>query len=330
MVFNCPVCHIPIGEVTAPGVVDLLCPQCRYKYRILSGRLASKSSRQVTVQRQTTKQMGVYKRAYELRLNLPGGLEVVSFEVNGRDDQVLVRRGDDISIVHSLRDNRTEEMLAVLDHTTNQIFNIGTPGEKSRQNAALISCLGAVVAFFLSVAVLGPGAFIVALLVGVGLYAYSAKSLAPRHNLLPGEETVLAQTRSLLEQKQNMIERLQEVQHDFGQKEALKARLQNLRSKMLDVGAELYQTRIESIASALTTIEQQIALDQQLISGYNKAIKMLEIELETSARTDELPEDVLTMILAKSDELSAIRERNQELERLLSANEEVERLLRSG
>jgi hypothetical protein len=68
---------------------------------------------------------------------------------------------------------------------------------------------------------------------------------------------------------------------------------------MHSVGAELYQTRVERLASAISTIEQQTEIDRQLILGYDRLVTMIDIELESNAVATSLPDPVSQSLSAK-------------------------------
>src|SRR5450755_2910363 len=146
---SCPKCRIPVGEMdTRSGVTDVVCPTCRFAYRFFLGKLVGRNSRQFTVQRQTTKQSGVYKREYELRVELPSKeLKVFQFSVPGQDDWILVRKSDWVSLIYTLnRSNQLEELLTIIDTTAGASYAINQPGANSRAIAVVL----AVLTFFVS------------------------------------------------------------------------------------------------------------------------------------------------------------------------------------
>lgn len=111
-------------------------------------------------------------------------------------------------------------------------------------------------------------------------------------------------------------------------KQDLRRRLIGLREKMEDLALTAYGPRIASIDAALITLGKQIDMDTRLRDGYDKSIKMIEIELEAGVAADQMNEDITAAIAAAMSELQALEESQAELGRQLEANVEVEQLLR--
>jgi len=111
-------------------------------------------------------------------------------------------------------------------------------------------------------------------------------------------------------------------------KESLRRRLVGLRSKMADLALAAYGPRIASIDSGVIMLDRQIEMDRLLCEGYDRSIKMIEIELEAGPAADQLNVDVSAAFTASMSELEALEESQAELARQLEANVEVELLLR--
>jgi hypothetical protein len=329
---DCPSCEVPIGEISPEGRLTAVCPQCRYCFGVVAGRLKSRSSRQVTLRRQTRKQTGIYQRTYELRVQTPGGdLEVIAFAIDGKEDTIPVRRGDDIAMVASLRDGRIEEYVRLIDYTTATSYRLATPGDSARSTAMGVAAVAAVALFafawcgadasFGTSAVAGLGA-LAALYFGLGAV------MAPRAKLDAGEHAKLGQAQDLLARKRELVAKAARHRTERAEKTKTMERLRALRAKMASVGEELYGSRMAQVDRALAVLDKQRALEDRLVAEYERTIKIIEIEYETGQAANALPSDLLETTLGKLDELESVEHENRELQLQLEANEEVARVLR--
>jgi hypothetical protein len=139
--FLCPKCNASLGEVGPTGILEEICSRCHYKFQVLKGRLASRSSELVTIRRETQGQRAEYRRDYELRLELPDRYEVLTLYTGGAADQIAVRVGDTVSFVHTMKGERREDLLFITDHTTGEQFGLGRIGATARHRAAGIALL---------------------------------------------------------------------------------------------------------------------------------------------------------------------------------------------
>src|SRR5947209_1080047 len=122
-VVTCGRCGAPLAEVAERSVVQTVCGTCHFKYLVINGRLLERSSRQVTLRRQSRSHPGVHGREYELRIELTGrDLETVRFRSKGQDEPLQARRGDDIAVVYSMRGNELEELLYIQNFTAGDVL----------------------------------------------------------------------------------------------------------------------------------------------------------------------------------------------------------------
>lgn len=110
----------------------------------------------------------------------------------------------------------------------------------------------------------------------------------------------------------------------------VRQRLVRLRERMRELGLAAYEPRIASIDRAVATIDRQVDVISRLRDGYDRSIRMIEIELEAGAAAETLSEDVGAMIVSAIRELKSLEASQAELARQLEANIEVEQLLRAG
>ncbi len=89
-----------------------VCPKCSYSYGAVTGKLEKRYSRQVTIQRKTKNQFGVYKRDYELRVLTPQGTQqVFKFQIDGKEDRIKARRTDQVTVLTTLRGGAVEDVV---------------------------------------------------------------------------------------------------------------------------------------------------------------------------------------------------------------------------
>ena len=328
--FLCPKCNASLGEVGPSGILEEVCSRCHYKFQVLKGRLADRTSEVVVVRRETPSQPAQYRRDYELRLDLPDRYEVLSLRTNGEADRIPVRRGDTVSFVHTMKGDRREDLLFVTDHTTGEQFRLGSIGATARNRAAGIALVLGVATGYLAYLAGASDMFIIvySLVVMAGAMLLLSRRLAPVMKLPDDEQVILAARQSLLEQKRQLLLQQQRIGDDLRDKSATIGRLRDLQAKMRSVGLDAYQSRIETMNRAIATLSDQIALDERLLAAYRRNISILEIEYETGAAASALTPDAGAELSLKSEELRDLEAQHAELSRQLEANDEVERLLK--
>lgn len=328
--FLCPKCNASLGEIGPTGILEEVCSRCHYKFQVLKGRLADRSSEVVTTRSETPGQRAEYRRDYELRLDLPDRFEVLSLCTNGDADKLPMRTGDTVSFVHTMKGDEREDLLFITDHTTGEQFTLGRIGATARSRAAMFALLlGIGTAIFTLIA--GASGTLVAvssLVVAAGSMLLLSRKLSPVATLPDDEQATLAARQELLEQKRQMLLQQARIQDDRREKSATIVRLQDLQAKMRSVGLAAYQPRIETMDRAIATLNEQVALDERLLAAYTRNISILEIEYETGTAATALPSDVGAELTLKLEELRTLEAQHADLSRELEANEEVERLLR--
>ena len=323
--FNCPKCYKTIAELPESGELIALCSNCRFKFQVVRGKVIERSSKQQPGRKSSP------IRHYVFRIELPHRrTEVTEFDQTGTDEGIQARRGDDVAVVYSMRDTKREELLAVHNLTTGDSHAIGTPGQKASSTANTLGfmagaavgaiCFAASIPFFFS-AVLAGGTW-------AGAVYLLRQRLAPVHLLEPEAQALLERKHSWLSEKLRLEEARARVVGDIADRERLRQRLVDLRRKMLEVGLDAYKTRLASIDVALAALDRQMTLDLSLREGYDRSIKMIEIEQETSTANEVFPDDLTPLVLEKLDELKALEAKQADLARELEANVEIEQLLR--
>jgi hypothetical protein len=155
-----------------------------------------------------------------------------------------------------------------------------------------------------------------------------AKRYAPVHEVSEHTARELQETEALRTRKQSFVSARADVQQEFDEKRRLQERLLALRTKMEQVGSELYASRIDLIGRALELTRKQLVVEEKLLREYDRTITMIEIEMETLDSARAVPTNIVEALEARTAELEALHTENIELRRQLEANEEVERVLR--
>ena len=111
------------------------------------------------------------------------------------------------------------------------------------------------------------------------------------------------------------------------EREGVRRRLADLLARMREVGLSAYSTRIATIERGLATLDRQVAVLAKLRDGYDRSIRMIDIELEAGRAAELLDEDIGSAIGAAMYELRLLEESQADLARQLEANDEVEGLM---
>jgi len=328
---NCPNCGKPLGEIPSSGVLVAMCAHCRFKFEARRGVVLGFHTERITVREPTHEHGGSYRRTFLVRLELPGGrIDEIGHE-SADDDLLQLQRGDRIAVIYSMRRDRREELVTVVNYTTGSQSTIARPGSKSAGRSMMGGLFVGVVAAIV-IAPMGLPIWVLLGAVGaagIGTFMSLRSWLRPVHEIAADERQELEAGQSLLEHKSQLEGARDRVRGERGERATLRARLVALQQKMHAVNLPAYAPRIEAISSALRTLDEQIALDDRLLAEYERTIKIVEIEHETASAGMAMSDDVSAVLLRQRDELRGIEETQAELARQLSANAEVEQLLRA-
>lgn len=333
MVFPCPKCNLPLGRVGDDGTLETACAGCHYRFRIRQGRLQSRSSQQVTLREPTHTLQGAYRREYEFRLAMPNrDIEVLSFDIPGRDDVIPFREGDTLAVAWSLGNGRVEELLYVMNRTTGRTFHLAAPGESVRNRAITTGALAFLAVFTLTctasdenVLIAFPLAVALGALTGLLVHRHAV----PKH-VPPDTRAALAVTQSLLRRREELARVRAEVQEDLRLKEGAITRLQALAEKMEAADRALYAERLPVIRRGIASIESQLDVERQLIEAHSRLISILDIEAESASASLVMETEAREAIDQRFEELRVLRDASEDLERQIRANDEVERTLRTA
>ena len=223
-------------------------------------------------------------------------------------------------------DAQPEDVIAtVSDEGRYEAGGLGEPERRKRifKRSALLALLPSLLATLVTMSgeLLVLGTPILIGLTYLGLNRFETK----RRRVGPADRTRAARTQELLQAKVDLL-----AARDGGgpnpthrlKIEAITA----LMEKMAAVDTEVYAGRIAVLRRAQALVQQRIDLGDQLQSAYNKALAIIDIEIE-SLKLDAALAASTVDLTTQFDELARLRDTLAILEAELAANQEVERLL---
>ena len=330
--FTCPNCQRTVGEYPEAGTITAVCANCTFKYELTGGTTTGFTSREVQVSPETQGQHARYARAFELTLaTVPRESLRFTFGSDRNDEWIRIARGDRVVVVYGMRDDEREELLFVVNRTSAERFVLGKPGARSKTQAIAFGALATVLGGAVAVSFGAPAVAVlaVAALAGVGTGGVLSRTLKPRHDMPQSERLLLSARQDLLEEKRKLLAMREHVRDEMEARRLLDGRLSSLRARMQAVGGDTYAARIQTIDSALRTLREELAVDGQLVSEYDRTLQILEIEYDSSVAVDSIAADGARLLESRLAELHAAEERRAETTRQLAANAEVEQLLRT-
>ncbi len=326
----CPICKTVVADVTSLGRSEGVCPKCLYKYGAITGRVTQSYSKQIASPARGSNATRT-RFACELRIERSdGGMHIVDFETPGGEGQVNVREGDSATVVYTMRGDAFEEVVAVVNNTTQSSFDVARPDGKVKTRAAGTAAAMAAVGFFVSAILFSPEpgwSFLAAAVAGIVSYFVVEGRSSLRVKRGSSAVELAGRHAGFLEKKQELLA-LRDDQLGSSRRNArLRTRLVSLIEKMQSVGDELYASRIKQAQAAIDIVDQLISLDEASLGQYAKTITMLEIEQESLAVTQSMTDEAAGMIAERMATLDGVLAQNADLRLQLEANEEVQRLL---
>lgn len=329
--FLCPNCQQVVGEYPDQGVLAVVCAHCTFKYEISGGRVRGFTSRQVQLRAATEGRRANYGRIFELSIaTSPRETLRFTFQTDRDDQWIRIAPDDRAVVVYSMRGNRREELLFVVNRTSAERFILGKPGDRSKYRAVIMGCVAAIATGAGAVWMSAPIGIIlgVAAVCGFATTKGLAIALRPRHALRSDERVTLGARQELLAEKRSLLQLRGGVMAEIESRRALRRRLVDLRSRMAAVQLDAYAARMELIDSALKTLDAQLEIDMQLVAEYDRTLQIIDIEYDSSIAADSISVDGGSIMQARLVELRSAEERRAETTRQLAANAEVELLLR--
>ncbi len=330
---NCPSCGKAIASTkhrSAPAQVD--CLACGQKYGVVYGKLSKRSSIQEALLYLKASLPSFYKRHYTFQITTAERtLKSLQFSVPGKADVVPVHRGDIVSVLYTMQGYVMKQLVAIANHTTGKQYVLPNPVSSSSHHVTILTVFITGVVTLSSLG--GINLVLPAVLSALGVLVYlklthSAQLSSPT---LEGQERDgrrLLADQKLMAQQRKIEERIGELKHECQSNQMLIQQVEGLKQKMAQVDQALYSARIYRATTAINILHQQNANNQRLMREYDRTLKMVDIEIETSWIADQLPdaENFTRKILERLSELREIEDQNQSLKLQLSAYEEVKLL----
>lgn len=270
-----------------------------------------------------------YKRHYSFQITTADRtLKLLQFSVSGKSDVVPVSSGDIVSVLYTMQGYVMQKLVAIANHTTGKQYVLPTPiSSSTHQVSLLLVAIGGLVALcFIS----GLNPVVTSALSALGFLGYF-KFAHTAHLTSPPLESQarlgrrLLDDQRLLAQQRKIEQRIDELRHEHKSNEVLIHQIETLKHKMSQVDEQMYSTRIFRATNAVNILKQQLVNNQRLVREYERTLRMIDIEVETSWIADQLPdsEHFSRSIVGRLAELKAIEEQNQDLKLQLAAYEEV-------
>jgi hypothetical protein len=329
--FSCPNCNTLVGEYPDAGVSTIVCAACTYKYELSAGTVATFTSHGVQVQAATQRERAQYAREFELGLQIsPRERLKFTFSTARDDEWIHLSKGDEAVVVYGMRKGKRDGLLFIVNRSSSDRFVIGTPDASTRNLAAVVGVVAAVMSGGVAFVSASPAPFVMLAGLGGAVAAYLAAKplLRPTHRLASDERAELGARRTLLEEKRSLLRLRAAVVDEMEVRLALRKQLDDLRTRMIAVKLDAYAPRIAAMDRAMTTLDAQLDVDRQLAAEYERTLEIIDIEYDVSVASDAVPTDGANIVATRRAELRAAEERRAETTRRLAANAEVEQLLR--
>jgi hypothetical protein len=327
---QCPSCGKAIANLSYHSLhSQVSCQSCQKRYGVVYGKLSRRSSIQEALLYLTSQFPSLYKRHYTLQITTADrNLRDLQFSIPGKADVVPVYAGDMVSVLYTMHGFVMKKLVAIANHTTGKNYILPTPVPSLSQHGLT---LAAILAGFAFLAVSGKFSLFLLLLTGAtSLLTYLKLAHTAKLSHLPLDRQAhpsrqLLADQQMIAQQQRIKQRLQELSHDSQANQFLIEQISGLMEKMTAVDPPLYSARLHRSSNAIKILKQQITNNRRLEREYQRTMKMIEIEIETSWIADQLPngENFSRKILGRLAELKDIEDQNESLKLQLGAYEEV-------
>ncbi|EKQ69336.1 hypothetical protein OsccyDRAFT_1962 [Leptolyngbyaceae cyanobacterium JSC-12] len=327
---SCPSCGKAIADLHhRSSQSQIHCPACGKRYGVLYGKLSQRSSIQEALFYLKSTLPSFYKRHYTLQITTADRtLRHLQFSIPGKADVIPVNRGDILTVLYTMQGYVMKKLVAIANHTTGKQYVLPNPIPSSSHHVAILLTImtGFVAVSFLG----GLNLVLTALFSAISVLAYLKFTHCAQLTTPPLEEQTreakrLLADQRLMAQQRRIVQRISELRHERQANQVLIEQLETLKQKMSQVDQTLYSARIYRATGAINILKQQIANNQRLVREYERTLKMIEIEIDTSWIADQLPdaENFTRAILERLAELKEIEDQNQTLKFQLAAYEEV-------
>lgn len=318
---GCPQCKVFLGQLDDTGQLNVVCARCRYRYYFRRGTLVDTPVHEVA----STSIFGVTGNQYSVVLAAATG-ENVALPHEPYSPRVATwlstRMGQPVTVVHTVRRGQFEELVAAI--ATAEDFAAKRPGRRGRARAfrwAFVAFSGT--ALFALAATNALAAMGLALVMSWAAFVIVSRRTDAREQLSTAQITQLEHGQELIRTKVSLVRSRDSAADDVATKVTQAQSWADLSQRMAKVNKEAYALRIQNLDRVCRLLEEQASVHRRLVSLYDKAIAMTDIEMESS-RLEELGPGSSIDIASKVEDL---KEELRELERQFTANTEVDRLL---
>jgi hypothetical protein len=322
---HCPLCrkalYLPASDKIWEESNSFCCSHCQTPYRQTLGTLTALSSHleQISSRSQHPK----FIRCFRLRLQTKSEIKEFQFSAPQSLDPEFAIADDSLSLIHTQYPNKLGELVCILNHTLERTFCL--PGVHQAAKLWGLKVAGVVLTLSAVFAITAGGFRNILLISALSLSA--ASGMVAYHQSKPKlrSKTQLAQ----LLQEQDYLEKIYRVQlkldaldSELDANAVTLKRFAELRRKMLR-NREIYDSKLPTVERAERLLHEQKALLERLIGGYTQLIDIIEIERETLALTELLPDNLDAQILQRMRELELLEEKKMELTAAIAVPKEL-------
>ncbi|HEY5375225.1 MAG TPA: hypothetical protein VIK01_16210, partial [Polyangiaceae bacterium] len=287
------------------------------------------TSSRIVLQRQSTRQSGRYSYFHQFSVFYGAEYKSFSYSTPTPIGGINFSKGSRASVVCTRRGSQIEDLLYVHSHVSHTTTKISKPGGRAASRATLFAVLSFVLVVAVGIAAAGLSVALFVIGGAIGLLVKIALNyyLQPKVRLDPSGMRAVEHRQELLKRKEELASRRQALTRDGA---AIGARIDRLvasEAKMLSVGEQMYRAKLERTRAAVRALLPLFANQKQLISMYERAITMVEIELDDAGLervAGEATSDALSTQLAELHEVEAT---NADLRIRAEAEDEVQALL---
>lgn len=320
-VVNCPHCNAQLFISDSGNRVDVLCSSCESRY-LVTFAVVSMSTWDIEQPRSNRDQS---KRIYDLRLMVQGQVQALRFSVPAQDTILNLMPNDELLLLHT----QSRQQLALIQNKTVGWTSTFIVTQKGHIGKLIVAAVGfSVMGYAIGSTLLQgivPAKY--APFVGLGVTTPIAFVLIKKRR-----------RPSFIETDAKAIAQLSREQRLFREQESLQARLQGLAHdkrenlELQERYAKLLQdqtlnnpqygdsfapgVRLSTVTRAQALIQQNGAILQQLIEGYEWELERRKTDYSAAQLVDALPENQLFDITA---ELEQLERQRQEIEAQLDA-----------
>lgn len=326
-IIYCPCCKRPIAITIDLESLHTNCTICHYQYFVASGIVVGRHS---WAQKSPANSNTGF--CYEIRVEEKKNNKLNTFEFSlpGGEDKLLVFLNDSISLIYSIRKERSNELIEIHNYTTKKLTKVSHPGKQSQRAGSTVGLMlfPIILIGMTTVGISLPSAGVFSL-ISSSILGYSAALI---NSDKVKQTSVSKQNQSTAEQKlllqfEALNKRLSELESQQKETIKLKTRLKNLAQNMQSTNIDLYTTRLKQMNKALSLIDRKRINTQALINKYRQCLNMFDIEILANKAGDMIPDNLIEDIIVQISEAQALDKQSDALKLQIAADEEIRGIL---